>query len=146
MSCYASHQQGGGQGNASGNVGWYIAAATFTVSFNANGGTTPTASKTVTYGGTYGELPTPTRQGYKFLGWYTTTTGGSKVESTSTVSITENQTLWAQWEVMTIMRVVEGSGTTTDTYTQVYVVENGGTPVQCIGLYIAEGNNIYPCV
>lgn len=73
-------------------------AKTFTVTFNANGGTTSTASKTVTYGSTYGTLPTPTYTGYSFLGWYTATSGGTKITSSTTVSITANQTLYAQWE------------------------------------------------
>jgi len=73
----------------------------YTVSFNANGGTTPTASKTVTYGSTYGTLPTPTRTGYTFTGWYTAASGGTKITSSSTVSITSNQTLYAQWTVNT---------------------------------------------
>lgn len=73
-------------------------AATFTVYFNANGGSTPTASKSVTYGSTYGTLPTPTRANYIFLGWYTAASGGSKVTSGSTVGITTNQTLYAHWQ------------------------------------------------
>ena len=39
---------------------------TYTVTFNANGGTCDTGSKTVTYDETYGELPIPTRIGYTF--------------------------------------------------------------------------------
>ena len=47
----------------------------YTVTFDANGGTiqgygnASQASKQVTYGGTYGDLPTPTREGYTFMGW-----------------------------------------------------------------------------
>ena len=40
----------------------------YLVSFNANGGG-KIAPKTVTYGSTYGTLPTPTRNGYTFAGW-----------------------------------------------------------------------------
>ncbi len=71
--------------------------AQYTVTFNANGGTTPTASKIVTYGSTYGTLPTPTRSGYTFNGWYTAASGGTKITSSSTISVTGNQTLYAQW-------------------------------------------------
>lgn len=42
-----------------------------TITFNANGGTVKTKSKSVYTYSTYGTLPTPTRKGYKFLGWYT---------------------------------------------------------------------------
>lgn len=72
-------------------------AATYTVTFNANGGTTPTTSKNVTYGSTYGTLPTPTRDGYGFDGWYTSASGGTKVTSSSQVTITAAQTLYAHW-------------------------------------------------
>ena len=40
-----------------------------TVTFNPNGGETSLASKNVAYDATYGDLPTPTRAGFKFLGW-----------------------------------------------------------------------------
>ena len=72
-------------------------AKTFTVTFNANGGSVSTTSKSVTYGGTYGTLPTPTRTGYTFDGWYTAASGGTKITSSTTVSITANQTLYAHW-------------------------------------------------
>ncbi|MBQ8399986.1 MAG: InlB B-repeat-containing protein [Clostridia bacterium] len=70
-----------------------------TVTFDANGGSVSTASKTVTYSSTYGTLPTPTRTGYTFKGWYTATSGGTKITASSTVSITSAQTLYAQWSV-----------------------------------------------
>lgn len=76
-----------------------FAQPSYTVSFNANGGRTPTpVSKTVTKGSPYGELATCTRVGYNFIGWYTASSGGTKIESTTTVSITSNQTLYAHWE------------------------------------------------
>lgn len=88
-------------------------AKSFTVTFNKNGGDTPSvASKSVTYDGTYGTLATCTRTGYTFKGWYTATSGGTKIESTTKVSITANQTLYAQW--------------TANTYTVAYNA-NGGT-------------------
>ena len=42
-----------------------------------------------------GELPTPTRTGYTFKGWYTSPTGGTKI-STTTVP-TGHTTYYAQW-------------------------------------------------
>lgn len=44
--------------------------ATYNVRFNANGGNVSPSSKTVTYGSTYGSLPTPTRGESTFLGWH----------------------------------------------------------------------------
>ena len=43
--------------------------AQYNVTFDANGGSVDTSSKQVTYLSTYGELPTPTRAGYEFVGW-----------------------------------------------------------------------------
>ncbi len=43
--------------------------STYTVTFDANGGTVDTLTKQVTYSSTYGTLPTPTRSGYTFMGW-----------------------------------------------------------------------------
>lgn len=70
------------------------------VTFNANGGTTPTASTLVCqYDSkyTYGTLPTPTRAGYTFDGWYTSASGGSKVTSSTTVTNGSDHTLYAHW-------------------------------------------------
>lgn len=40
-----------------------------TITFDANGGTVDTTTKNEIYGSLYGQLPTPTRNGYTFLGW-----------------------------------------------------------------------------
>ena len=69
----------------------------YTVTFNANGGSCDTASKTVTYNAAYGDLPTATKTGYTFMGWYTAASGGSKVTKTTTVTA-QAHTLYAQWQ------------------------------------------------
>ena len=69
----------------------------YTVTFDANEGKVTPENKTVTYDGIYGELPTPTRSGYKFLGWFTDVTGTNKVTADNKVSITAAQTLYAHW-------------------------------------------------
>ena len=65
----------------------------YTVTFDSQGGS-HVSSQTVKEGTTI-SLPTPTRDGYKFLGWYTEATGGSKVTS---LTVTKNVTLYAHWE------------------------------------------------
>ena len=75
---------------------------TCTVTFNANGGSCSTSSKSVTYKSTYGTLPTPSRTGYNFNGWYTAASGGSQVTSGTTVTITSNQTLYAHWSIIVV--------------------------------------------
>lgn len=74
----------------------------YNVIFNANGGTTSTVSKSVEYSKTYGNLPTPTRSGYTFNGWYTSASGGTKITADSKVTITSNQTLYAQWKAIPV--------------------------------------------
>ena len=76
-------------------------ANTYTVNFNANGGSVGTPSKTVTYDSTYGELPTPTRENHTFAGWFTAAEGGTQITSTTAVKITESQTLYARWNINT---------------------------------------------
>ena len=69
-----------------------------TITFDSNGGQVNTPTKEVTVNGTYGELPVPTYTGYAFMGWYTSATDGIKIEESTPVTITENQTLYAQWK------------------------------------------------
>lgn len=97
-------------------------ANTYTVTFNPGGGTTPTASKTVTYSSTYGALPTPTKTGHTFNGWYTAASGGTKITADTTVSITANQTLYAQWSVNSYEVVIYTNGGTYTDSTGEYTV------------------------
>lgn len=68
-----------------------------TVYFDANGGTVAQGSKIVTAGTLYGDLPTPTRSGYKFDGWYTQASGGIRMTSNTGVESTVDHTLYAHW-------------------------------------------------
>jgi uncharacterized repeat protein (TIGR02543 family) len=73
---------------------------THIVSFDVNGGvelSSGNGSKKVTEGEAYGALPTPTRTGYSFEGWYTKKTGGTEVTSSSTVRNVSRETLYAHW-------------------------------------------------
>ena len=46
-------------------------------------------------------LPTPTRSGYEFTGWYSSSTSGSKLgDGGGTFNVTENDTLYARWAVV----------------------------------------------
>lgn len=73
-------------------------SSTYTITFDANGGTIDTTSKQVTNGSTYGDLPTPKKEYYTFLGWYTEQNGnGTRIFDYTTVNLTENQTLYAYW-------------------------------------------------
>ncbi len=70
------------------------------VSYNVQGGSGPCATQTkeVMYGSTYGALCVPTRVGYTFSGWWTSTNGqGVQVTETSRVETSGSQTLFAYW-------------------------------------------------
>ena len=144
------------------------ATATYTVTFNANEGSVGTSSldatKTTTYtfskwntasdgsgtnynpGGTYSAneastlyaqwtsststdaitLPTPTRTGYTFSGWYTAASGGTrKGGAGDSYTPTGNITLYAQWTIITYTitynKGTYGTGTNT-TATKTYGV------------------------
>lgn len=60
-------------------------------------GVTPD-NKQVWVGKTYGELPTPTLYGYKFLGWYTDPVGGYQVTADTICNVTITHTLYAHWQ------------------------------------------------
>ena len=69
----------------------------YTVTWDAatNGGTCSTPSTEVTDGAAIGTLPDATKEGYNFDGWYTLPSGGTKINSTTTV--TSNVTYYAQF-------------------------------------------------
>ena len=112
-------------------------ANTYTVTANANDGTIPTtsgwtvasggatATKQVTYDSTYGTLPTPTRTGYDFQGWFTAQTDGSKVESSTTVKTASNHTIYAHWTANTYTVTANANGGTIPT-TSGWTVASGG--------------------
>ena len=69
----------------------------FTLTFDPRGGTVSPTSKTITVGKAYGSLPTPTRAGYTFKGWYTQPSGGTKITSTTKLNSPNNVTAYAHW-------------------------------------------------
>ncbi|MDW2975049.1 MAG: InlB B-repeat-containing protein [Alphaproteobacteria bacterium] len=84
-------------------------ANTYTVSFNANGGTGgQTDDVTATYGSQMPTISTtaPTRTGYTFNGWYDAETGGTQYYTAAGASArtwdkAENTMLYAQWTANT---------------------------------------------
>jgi len=100
----------------------------YTVTFNPNGGDVGTASKDVTYALTYGELPTPTRNGYTFNGWFTEESGGTQITSDTTVSITAAQTLYAQWTINDYTLSFDGNGVDNPADVGYQVVSDGTLP------------------
>lgn len=90
-----------------------LADDAYTVNFNAQGGTQPDpASKQVTFGQPYGELPTTARTGFTFDGWFTAATGGTEVTAATEVTMADDHTLFAQWTAITYTLWVRSTGTT----------------------------------
>ena len=83
---------------------WNINSYTLTV--NAGEGIIPNtsgwtvngniATKTILYNNTFGTLPTPTRAGYTFLGWFTAELDGTKVTSDTRIGATDTN-IYAHW-------------------------------------------------
>lgn len=88
----------------------YWIAHEYSVTFVPNGGSISTTKKEVVYKDNYGELPTPTKTGYDFLGWYTESTGGQKVTKSSIVDIADNHTLYARWNLARVAVTYDPNG------------------------------------
>ena len=96
----------------------------YTVSFNANGGTVGTSSKSVTYDAAYGTLPTPTRDGFTFMGWYTAASGGNLVTASTIMTTASNHTLYAHWTESSYIIAFNGNGSTSGTMSNMAMVYN----------------------
>lgn len=85
---------------------------TYRLTYDANGGSVYPSTKTIKYSdGKMGTLPPPSRTGYKFLGWYTSRSGGSPVSSSTPIH--SDTTIYAHWEII---------------YYRVTFDANGGSP------------------
>ncbi len=69
------------------------------VYFNANGGYCPVSDKEIPKNSAYGSLPSATRDGYNFDGWYTRREGGTRVTSSTVHTSSGNITLYAHWSL-----------------------------------------------
>lgn len=72
-----------------------VNAVTYTITFDANGGSVADESAQTGEDGKISNLPTPTRSGYTFTGWYTQASDGAEI--TTDTMFTENTTVYAQW-------------------------------------------------
>lgn len=92
----------GGTYSGNSNITLYAIwkANTYTVTYNANGGTGAPGNQTKTYGVNLTLSSTkPTRENYNFLGWSTSASGGVVYNSGSTYSNNSAVTLYAVWEL-----------------------------------------------
>ena len=82
----------GSVGNRSYIANWV--ANTYIITFDANGGACSSPTQEVTYNSTY-TLPTPTRTGYTFEGWFV----GSEQYTSGTWETNSDVTLVAKWTI-----------------------------------------------
>ena len=86
-----------------------------TITFSAgNGASVNPSTKTVILGDAYGTLPTPIRNGYAFIGWYTEQNGGTTIFSTSIVTENGPTILYAHWKKTKTVTFSAGSGASVD--------------------------------
>lgn len=106
---------------------WNTAANGNGTTYNA--GATYSANASVTLYAQYanpsiGSLPTPTRSGYNFDGWYTSANGGTKI--TDSTKVTANTTVYAHWtknaETKAVVKDVKIEHNTTVNYKSTYML------------------------
>lgn len=98
-----------GQEGASWNPGvkntayiWGYATTYYDVIFDSNGGTAVDTQKNVQYGTTATKPENPTREGYRFLGWFTDADCTEGNEFNFTQGVTKTMTLYAKWEIVNV--------------------------------------------
>ena len=99
-------------------------ANSYTVTLDPRGGTVASGSVTATYDSAWPVLPTPTRDGYYFGGWYNDTSYNESTPTNSPVAITGNTTIYAKWIQRLTATFIDPIGSNTQT---VYVAY-GTTP------------------
>jgi uncharacterized repeat protein (TIGR02543 family) len=98
----------------------------YTVTFDAEGGSPATQTRTVIHGGTLGtNTPSaPTKTGYTFEGWYTAKNGGGSAFIADTI-ITSGLTVYAKWAVTQYTVTLDADGGSPATQTRTVI--HGGT-------------------
>jgi uncharacterized repeat protein (TIGR02543 family) len=85
-------------------INWTVPTAptNINITYNTQGGSTIT-NGTTTVGGSLTASPgTPTKTGYSFLGWFTSSTGGTAITFPYTHNQSADFTLYAQWSPNTL--------------------------------------------
>ena len=106
-------------------------AERYEVIFHPAGGQCGFSGIHVVYDGLYGELPVPTRTGYRFDGWFTEQSGGTQIKADTTVKITARQTLFAHWTAERYTLLFDAAGGVCGTASKTVVFDSafGELPV-----------------
>ena len=122
-----------------------VTPAAYTVTYNVstNGGTVTTSSVNTTFNiGTPVTLPTPTKDGYTFSGWYTAVSSGVLVGGAgSSYSPPSSLTLYTVWSANTYLIIYSGNGNTGGTAPSNGSYTSGGTahPIATAGTLSKTG-------
>lgn len=114
----------------------FVYSASCTVTFDANGGSVGEATRTVAPGDAIGTLPTATRSGYTFDGWFTSASGGTQI--TASYVIGSDTTLHAHW---TYAGGGGGGASATAYYTITVTAGNGGSISPSGSVSVARGTS-----
>ena len=90
-------------------------ALSYSVLFDANGGTVGTESMSALSDVAIGDLPLPTRQYYTFDGWFTDPTDGTQVTAGTKFARTEDITVYAHWTLNSFVVTLDANGGIVDT-------------------------------
>lgn len=113
----------------------------YTLTFDPNGGTCDTQSKTVTYDAAIGTLPTPTRDGYTFAGWYLTKEDGGLIGAETRYTTAGDLTVYAHWTVSQYKLIFDANGGTCSSESKAvtYNTQIGILPVPTRNGYTFDG-------
>lgn len=81
-------------------AGWTEKVYNITLDPGENG-VVDSTDYSVTFGSAYGTLPTPTKDGHTFIGWFTQPEGGEQITAAVLVELDTHHTLYAQYSVNT---------------------------------------------
>lgn len=105
--------QPGANYTANANVTLYAVwkIITYTISYDANGGSGAPQDQTKTWGiATDLSATKPTRQGYTFQGWATSSTGSVQYQPNQSYTANANVTLYAIWKIITYTIAYNANG------------------------------------
>ena len=123
--------------------------STYTITWNCGDGTTKTTTQT------YGQALTlpaePTKENYAFDGWYTASSGGSKVTASTVFTGTSNTTYYAHWsQTFSVMvptslpLVMDQHGNVTGGTAQIVNNSSGKVVISAVTLRGENGWKIVP--
>lgn len=108
-------------------AGWLQNGKSLIVNYDPNGGECDKTKSLVPFNGTISDLPTPKREGFKFLGWF----DGSGKQYTSSTKVSDNNlALTAKWEQkgLSVTFDAKGGNCSKESMTVIYGKNAGKLP------------------